>query len=276
MPTWIPRLARWMVALCVPASSHWYFMAADSPSTDPMGFCLTETHSKHGTRYLSRLEHAHSACNLVMAADLLNLSEQANPMDRKICLYLSLAVGLSLLATVCSRHSTSQAGSRRSKNSPPLNSPPASGIASSVSKPFRPADSSTQVTERPSPFFDLRSAEPPPKAPTPVPNGIGNAHQSVDRPTHGVKPFIPPPPLVSNLARREMDAALPVPPVFDAPAIKLAESRAFTGTVGSTATATYEMPNPKRHPPYHSQAGRNPQTIRRDRGQVLWTPEADL
>jgi hypothetical protein len=192
--------------------------------------------------------HLFSAGNLVMGVmdiDLLNPSKQAPPMDRKICLYLSLVIGLSLLATACSRHSTPQAGTRRSENSYPLKSSPASGIAITVPKPLLPADSSMQVTERPSPFLDPQSAEPPPKASTPLQNGIGAAQRSADGPAPGVRPFIPPPPLVSNLARRETDAALPSPPAVDAPAIKLRESPAFPGTVGSSATATYELPNPK-------------------------------
>jgi hypothetical protein len=180
-----------------------------------------------------------------MAADLLLFSNRVNPMDRKICLYLSLAVGLSLVATVCGRHSTPQASAKRSKNSNPMNAPPASEIASNVPKAFLPADSSMQVTGRPSPFFDLRSAEPSPKAPTPVRNGIGSAQRSVDGPAPGVRSFTPPPPLVSKLARQEVDAELPAPPAVDAPAIKLGESPAFPGTVGSSATATYELPNPK-------------------------------
>ena len=102
-----------------------------------------------------------------------------------------------------------------------------------------------QLTERPSPFHDPSSAEPPPKAPAPARNGIGSGNRSADRPAHGLKPFIPPPPLVSNLARQEVDAALPAPPAADAPAIKLGESPAFPRRAGSTATATYELPNPK-------------------------------
>ncbi len=175
-------------------------------------------------------------------------------MDRKIYLYLSLAIGLSLLATACSRHSTPQADARRSKNSGPVSPPPASIIASSVPKPLPPADSSMQATERPSPFLDPQSAEPPPKAPAPVRNGI--AQRSTDGRAPGVRRFTPPPPLVSNVARQELDAALPAPPAVGAPAIKLGESPVFTATAGSTATATYELPNPKGiHRIFHKLAG---------------------
>jgi hypothetical protein len=102
-----------------------------------------------------------------------------------------------------------------------------------------------QMAERPAPFLDRQSAEPPPKAPTPVRNGISNAHRSAERPAHGVKLFTPPTPLVSNLARPEIDAPLSLPPAVGASALNLGESPVFTGTVGSTATATYELPNAK-------------------------------
>ncbi len=178
-------------------------------------------------------------------------------MDRKICLYLSLAIGLSLLATACSRHSTPQAKARRSKTSHPSTSPPASVIATSVPKPLQPVDSSMQVAERPSPFLPPPSAAPTPdKAPAPVRSGIGGANRPAGQPARHTRPFTPPPPLVSNLAGREMDAALPAPPAVGAPAIKLGESPAFTGTAGSSATATYELPNPKGiHRIFHKLAG---------------------
>ena len=179
-----------------------------------------------------------------MGTDLLDSSDHQNSMDRKTYLYLSLAIGLSLLATVCSRHPASQAGAQRSKNSYPVNSAPATVIASSVPKPFPPADSSVPVTERPSPFLDQPSAEPPPKTPAPVRNGVASAKRS-DRPAPGVRPFTPPPPLVSNLAKQQRDAALPAAPPIEAPAIKLGESLAFSLTVGSSATATYELSKPK-------------------------------
>jgi hypothetical protein len=166
-------------------------------------------------------------------------------MDRKTCSYLSLAVGVSLLETVCSRHSTPQAGARRSDSTYASSSAHAGGIASSVPKLLGPADPPIQVAERPSPFLGSQSAEPPPKPPLPVRNGIGNTQRSADTRAHVVKPFTPPPPLFSNLARQQMDAALPLPPAIGASAPKSGESPTFTGTVGSSATATYEMPNPK-------------------------------
>ncbi len=164
-------------------------------------------------------------------------------MDRKIFLYLSLAVGVSLLAAICIRQSMPHAGARRSKTSYALNSPQASGIASSVPQPSRPADSSMEVPVRPSPF-NPPAAEPPPKPPAPVQNGTGNAHRAADRPAHSVKLFTPPPPPVSNLARHEIET-LPLPPANDTSAPKLGDSPAFTEAVGSSATATYEVPNPK-------------------------------
>ena len=161
-------------------------------------------------------------------------------MDRKICLCLSLAVGVSL-ATGCSRQSTPQAGAQKSKASYPLNPPQAGRIESSAPQPFRPVDPSMQVAERPSPFHDPPSAEPPPKAPAPVRNRIGNADRSV----HGVKAFTLPPPLISKLARHEVDAALPLSPAIDAPVFRLGGSPAFTETVGDSATATCEVSKPK-------------------------------
>ena len=101
-----------------------------------------------------------------------------------------------------------------------------------------------QVTERPSPFLDPLSAQPPPKAPAPARNWIGSAQRPVDGPVPGVRSFTPPPPLVSKPARQEMDAELPAPPATNAPEIKLGGSLAFPETAGRSATATYESPNP--------------------------------
>jgi hypothetical protein len=53
-----------------------------------------------------------------------------------------------------------------------------------------------------------------------------------------------------------VDAELPAAPAVGAPAIKLGESPAFTGTAGSSATATYEFHNPKGiHRIFHKLAG---------------------
>lgn len=192
----------------------------------------------------------------VLDADLLELSDQTNPMDRKFYLYLLLAIGLLLLVTACSRHSTPQVDAQRSKNPYPASSPAPSVVASSVPKPLPPADSSTQVIERPSPFLDPRSAPPPPKTPAPARTGTSSANRPADRPAHNVRTFTPPPPLVSKLARRETDAEFPAPPAPGAPTIKNWETPAFTRTLGSSAIATYEVPNPKGiHRIFHKLAG---------------------
>jgi hypothetical protein len=102
-----------------------------------------------------------------------------------------------------------------------------------------------QAAERPSPFHNPPPAEPPPKAPAPAGDGIANAHRSADKTARSVKSFTPPPALTSNLRRQESDAALPPPPAIGAPVLKLGESPAFAETIGSTATATYEVSNPK-------------------------------
>lgn len=113
-----------------------------------------------------------------------------------------------------------------------------------------------QVTERPSPFLDPRSAEPPSKAPKPVRSGIGNSNRSADRPAQGLKPFTPPPPLVSNLTKQEIDPAPLAPPAITESALKLGESSAFMETIGNGATATYELPSEKGfHRMIHKLAG---------------------
>ncbi len=235
--------------------------AGKRPPVEVLGEALS-SHHKHlrlsappPVRAWGKSFSAHSLVMDVMDADLLDLSDQANPMDRKIYLYLLLAIGLLLLVTACSRHSTPQADNRRSaQNSGPVSLPPASIIASSVPKPLPPADSSMQATERPSPFLDPRSAEPPPKAPAPVRNGI--AQRSTDGRAPGVRRFTPAPPWFRMWRGRSWMLRLPAPPAVGAPAIKLGESPVFTATAGSTATATYELPNPKGiHRIFHKLAG---------------------
>jgi len=170
-------------------------------------------------------------------------------MNKKVCSYLSLAAGLCLLGTGCSRHAKPLAGTRSSENSRALNSPQASATGTPFLTPSGAplaasgqAGSSAPVSERPSPFSSPQGPVPPdPQAA--VRNAHGNLTRSAAKPSHLARSFTPPAPLVPNLTGPKTDAALPAPPAIgvSAPNVGLP----FAGTIGSTATATWETSNPK-------------------------------
>ncbi len=168
-------------------------------------------------------------------------------MSKKVCSYLSLAAGLCVLGAGCSRHSKPIAGTRSSENSHALSSPPASTTATpfltpsgSLTTPGQ-AGSPQLVSGRPSPF----SSPQLPQQPNPqaaVGNPSANATRSAAKQSHRTKSFTPPATLVPNLAGVRTNATLPAPPAIGASAPNV--GLPFAGTIGSTATATWEAPNP--------------------------------
>ncbi len=167
-------------------------------------------------------------------------------MSKKVCSYLSLAAGLCVLGTGCSRHSKPIAGTRSSENSGALSSSQTSTTGTPFATPSGSltasgqAGSSLPVSERPSPFTTPQLPEQPgPQAAaknSPV-------KRAAAKPGHRAKLFTPPATLVPNLTARKADAALPAPPAIGtaAPNVDLP----FAGTIGNTATATWESPSPK-------------------------------
>jgi len=150
-----------------------------------------------------------------------------------VCLWIPVAAGLLLQATACGRRTTSD-------HARAFNSPRDSGIASKA--PAAPATPDSSLGEtKTSPFPNLQPAEPP-KALTAQGNATGHAHRSPDKAERTLKPFRPPE--VASVTRKETGASLPAPPAIGT-SVNSDESPALAGTLGTTATATYEAVSPR-------------------------------